>query len=506
MGNSASSTGQELDKALASDLPEHERYFGLDNFGNTCYCNSVLQALYFCEPFRKALIEYRADKNKIDNLHRNIQANASSTGTTGAAPFVNGDVATNQHNTLQPMQQPLHPQEQQQEQQQGQEQQHQLQQPQQAHGNGNSSGSQFRLPLRGIMSGNQDKATAASTKTSGAARKGGDTEGASLHGANNEAAATASETREEESMLSALTDLFIEISAQKKRTGSLPPKSFITTLRRENDLFSGYQHQDAHEFLNFMLNDVTECLQRDLLERKRRKLGMVPRPLKATKTFSNSNIVGMDTGEPPQRTFVQELFEGRLTNEVRCLCCESIAKRDEAFLDLSVDVEQNSSVSACLKNFSSTETLRGEEKFHCDFCGSLQEAERRMYVNVAPRVLALHLKRFKYVEQLQKLKKLSYRVVFPLELRIETTNDEGTKGSKSQGSCLYDLFGVVVHVGSGPNHGHYVSLIKSYNQWLLFDDECVELKDESELQNVFGLTQEVMSSTETGYILFYQAK
>lgn len=32
-------------------------------FGNTCYSNSVLQALYFCKPFRDKVLEYKA-KNK----------------------------------------------------------------------------------------------------------------------------------------------------------------------------------------------------------------------------------------------------------------------------------------------------------------------------------------------------------------------------------------------------------------------------------------------------------
>lgn len=81
----------QLERDIGSDqFPPNEHYFGLVNvsesgvgsppaliacdylthpfhlrpqFGNTCYSNSVLQALYFCKPFRDKVLEYKA-KNK----------------------------------------------------------------------------------------------------------------------------------------------------------------------------------------------------------------------------------------------------------------------------------------------------------------------------------------------------------------------------------------------------------------------------------------------------------
>ena len=74
--------------------------------------------------------------------------------------------------------------------------------------------------------------------------------------------------------------------------------------------------------------------------------------------------------------------------------------REEAFLDLSLEIAPNSTLTTCLRGFSAVETLAAADKFHCDVCAGLQEAQKRMLVKHAPPVLALHLKRFKYNEAL----------------------------------------------------------------------------------------------------------
>ncbi|PKU84968.1 Ubiquitin carboxyl-terminal hydrolase 3 [Dendrobium catenatum] len=314
----------------------------------------------------------------------------------------------------------------------------------------------------------------------------------------------------DENLLTCLADLFnqcqivarltprsdwriTEINSSKKKTGVIAPKRFVQRVKKQNELFRSYMHQDAHEFLNFLLNELV-----DILEKEGNDINDSPGTSSQAEQNVNGPVHLQENGakKEPLLTWVHKSFQGILTNETRCLRCETVTARDETFLDLSLDIEQNSSITSCLKNFSSTETLNAEDKFFCDKCCSLQEAQKRMKIKKPPNVLVIHLKRFKYIEQLGRYKKLSYRVVFPLELKLSNTVENA--------DSEYSLFAVVVHVGSGPNHGHYISLVKSHNHWLFFDDENVEMMDESHVQTFFGSAQEYSSNTDHGYILFYE--
>jgi len=282
-----------------------------------------------------------------------------------------------------------------------------------------------------------------------------------------------------ESLFTSLKDIFEALIVNPSRTGIVTPAKFLEVLRRNFELFRSPMHQDAHEFLNLLLNDVVEQVESF--------------SKKATEQTATKGL-----NWKPNTSWVHELFEGTLTSETRCLTCETTSQRDEVFLDLSVDLEEHSSVTSCLARFSQEEMLCERNKFHCDRCGGLQEAEKRMKIKRLPRILALHLKRFKYTEDYGRLQKLFHRVVYPFHLRLLNTTDD-----VEDPDLLYELYAVIVHLGSTPFHGHYVSIVKTQDRgWLLFDDELVIPVDRNYVRNYFGGGEQ--RNPACAYVLFYQ--
>jgi ubiquitin C-terminal hydrolase len=85
----------------------------------------------------------------------------------------------------------------------------------------------------------------------------------------------------------------------------------------------------------------------------------------------------------------------------------------------------------------------------------------RMKIKNLPNVLALHLKRFKYQEDVGRYIKLVYRVAFPIELRLFNTVDDMDNADR-----LYNLFAIVVHIGKYVCLSSFVDL---YTDFLLAD-------------------------------------
>lgn len=293
-----------------------------------------------------------------------------------------------------------------------------------------------------------------------------------------------------------LKDIFAALIESQSRTGVLSPQRFLDIFKRDNESFRNSMHQDAHEFYGIVLNDVIANVEanakrmQELAESKNGN-GVALSPDTAVSRI-NSVVRTRTAGAG----WVHDIFEGVLTSETRCLACETASQRDETFLDLSIDLEEHSSVTSCLQSFSAEEMLCERNKFYCDPCGGLQEAEKRMKIKKLPKVLALHLKRFKYTEDYSRLQKLFHRVVYPYHLRMFHTTEDAEDPDR-----MYELYAVVVHIGGNAYHGHYVVVIKTKDRgWLLFDDEMVEPVDKNFVLNFFG----DKPGMACAYVLFYQ--
>ncbi|CAR26166.1 ZYRO0B03300p [Zygosaccharomyces rouxii] len=274
----------------------------------------------------------------------------------------------------------------------------------------------------------------------------------------------------ESNLYTGLKDIFECITENLALTGVVSPIKFVDILKKENVLFNTTMHQDAHEFLNFLLNELSDYL-------------------------NNGAKSGKDD-EEHSLNFIKDIFQGTLTNRVKCFTCDNITSRDEPFLDFPIEVPDDSEtdIQALLQNFDQREMLSGPNKFYCNVCCGLQEAERSVGLKQLPHTLALHLKRFKYSETKNSNIKLFNKVHYPLTLDVCSTY--------SNSVCKkYELSGIVVHMGGGPQHGHYVSLCKNDNfGWLLFDDETVESVSEKTVLDFVGDS----STLTTAYVLFYR--
>lgn len=287
-------------------------------------------------------------------------------------------------------------------------------------------------------------------------------------------------------LLYALKDLFESMVEHGSQIGVVSPHHFVAKLKEKNFLFRQVNmHQDAHEFCNYLVNEIIESVNHEL--------GSL-------------------------RNWCTDIFGGTITNETKCLTCETITSIDELFLDLSIDIPPGTSaylLAFSLNNFSRLETLNHQNKFYCNTCLALQEALKTIKLKKTPEVLVINFKRFKYDDKLDRMVKLFDLILYPLKLRLfNTTTHKKSDDSKEEKDAsgagnsdrkddfsLYGLYALVVHIGGGPMHGHYVALCKGKaGLWFLFDDETVEIVDELYVLRFFGNGPGLASA----YILFYE--
>ncbi|XP_075753756.1 ubiquitin carboxyl-terminal hydrolase 3 isoform X2 [Pelodiscus sinensis] len=270
------------------------------------------------------------------------------------------------------------------------------------------------------------------------------------------------------------------------------PESLFYVVWKIMPNFRGYQQQDAHEFMRYLLDHLHLELQGGFNGVSRSVI------LQENSGLSASNKCCINGAS----TVVTAIFGGILQNEVNCLICGTESRKFDPFLDLSLDIpsqfrnkrtknQENGPICTlrdCLRSFTDLEELDETELYMCHKCKKKQKSTKKFWIQKLPKVLCLHLKRFHWTEYLRN--KVDTYVEFPLrglDMKCFLLEPENSGPE----SCLYDLAAVVVHHGSGVGSGHYTAYATHEGRWFHFNDSTVTLTDEETVVKA------------KAYILFY---
>ncbi len=110
-----------------------------------------------------------------------------------------------------------------------------------------------------------------------------------------------------------------------------------------------------------------------------------------------------------------------------------------------------------------------------------------------PKLLFLSLSRFRFNTLTQQRVKITTRVTSPLFLNVSENR--------------YELLGIVFHVGSTPERGHYTSMIRSdkndyKTEWFLTNDDTVSILTHEEMKNI--ISGIFIHDEITPYLLLYR--
>ncbi|KAG9010510.1 hypothetical protein FRB94_010276 [Tulasnella sp. JGI-2019a] len=238
--------------------------------------------------------------------------------------------------------------------------------------------------------------------------------------------------------------LFTEIYSGTQPYG---PASFLTTMWKAANEISGYQQQDAHEFLIAVLNQIH------------------------TSSRGSTSISCV--------CVVHSTFAGQLQSDVRCKNCGNVTSSVDLMLDISLDLgakgqkpdNNEETLAGCLRRFTHPESL----DLKCSKCNSSNETTKRLSIRKLPPVLSFTFKRFKHDSTATKM---DTYVRFPATLNMApyTAMASGTDPDPARlgPSALYEyeLFAVVIHEGQ-VNSGHYTNFARFGDHWYHFDDDKV---------------------------------
>lgn len=112
---------------------------------------------------------------------------------------------------------------------------------------------------------------------------------------------------------------------------------------------------------------------------------------------------------------IENLFQGKIKNFIKCVDIDFESNREEAYFDLSLNVKGCADVMSSFEKYVEVEMLDGSNKYHAEGHG-LQTAKKGCSFLSFPTTLHLQLKRFEYDPMRDAMVKVyfQYKILRPV--------------------------------------------------------------------------------------------
>ena len=297
------------------------------------------------------------------------------------------------------------------------------------------------------------------------------------------------------------------------------PYDFKNKISKMNSLFQGIQANDPKDLLFFIMQTLHEELNKKQNKNYYYDLG-------DTKNEQNALFYFMEYFIRDNKSFISDLFFGVYHTMTKCSKCpfynhdygaysflifpleevrknklkeiieinKNLMKMDMNTIDMykiQVNLKkiklilQNNSVDIldCFDYYQKIENFIGENAMYCQTCRAPSPATNQTKLYFGPNILILVLSRGKG----------EFNVKLQFGLKLDLTDYCENKIS----GCIYDLIGVITHLGKRGECGHFIASCKSpvNNEWYQYNDRIVSPTND--------FNKEILNFGNP-YILFYK--
>jgi ubiquitin carboxyl-terminal hydrolase 8 len=292
----------------------------------------------------------------------------------------------------------------------------------------------------------------------------------------------------------------------------IKPTTFRRFCGRMNREWGIDRQQDAKEFFDFLVDCLHEDLNINWMRTPLKPLTPAEEMQRERTPIEKASQIEWERYAHRDYSFISSLFAGQHASRLRCTTCRNTSTTYEAFYSISVEIPQSGTgnIYECLRSYCQEEMLSGDEVWKCPHCRCEREATKQIILTRLPQFLVIHFKRFS-ASKTESARKIHTPIEFPLyglnmdKYMIQRPPPAITDGETKVDAAItppfsYDAYGVLRHLGSTGNGGHYISMVRDPGRgiWRRYDDERTADFDPAKLAPRDRLTN------HEAYIVFYQ--